>query len=130
MHRLFVRAVMVFVLLFCAPTVHGWHADEATHPSGADPSALSQTLAAPDRATLTGDTVAARAASSAYDGHHPHGASCDTPSSINRSHSVVAPSLVNTTSPALPGNGDPPATDGPAVLSGRSLLLLRCVSRT
>ncbi|MEV4705412.1 hypothetical protein [Actinoplanes sp. NPDC049316] len=118
---------MVLAVLVCVLTAHGWH-DDAAPLSAAATSGHSPMFSAAD-ATAAGDEIPS-AAADAHDHHHPHGASCDPRSSVDRSQAVVVLPLVHTGSPAPPAEADTPAACTQAAASGRCLLLLQCISRT
>ena len=127
----FVRATLVLALLVCGVFGHGWHAQDAEsashHPaSGVDnvTAGHSAVSAAADRVSPSSTDAAAR------DTHQPEHHACGAAWAADKSYSLAAPALGRTASPAdIAGRGELPVA-APASWSGRSLLLLQCVSRT
>jgi hypothetical protein len=137
MHWPFVRATLVLVLLVCGVFGHGWHAQDAA-PASTVTHAPQHTASGVDSAMAghsTDSAVAHHTAPSstdtaARDGHQPNDHACGTAWAADKSHSPAALALCKTASPAdNSGRGELPVA-APAIWSGRSLLLLQCVSRT
>ena len=126
MHRPFVRAAMVLALLVCVLTVHGRHTDDAAHSASASVFDQSPAVLADDpaaRGALVGSTVDT--------GHHPTGNSCAMIAAVDRSSAVSVSSQGGTVLPPVAVDSDTSTAHAPdrVLRSGRSLLLLRCVSR-
>lgn len=129
MHRPFVRAVLVMVVLICGVVMHGYHADHADAPDAE--AAVATHAAAPvgNGTPGKGDAASDPADPWADGGHLPHGDGCDTAVSANAAHADLAPLMVSIPA-VVPDDGETAAIVSTAVSYGRSLLLLHCISRT
>jgi hypothetical protein len=138
MHWPFVRATIVLVLLVCGVFEHGWHAPDATSASAAThvahraASGVDSSLANHHGAVSTvADQVSPSGTDAAvWDGHQPENHACGTAWAADKAHSLGTPALCKLTHPADNGGRGELAVAAPAFWSGRSLLLLQCISRT
>ncbi|RSM63965.1 hypothetical protein DMB66_21790 [Actinoplanes sp. ATCC 53533] len=133
----FVRATLVLALLVCGVFGHGWHAQDAESASTVTSvphhtaSGVGSVTAGHGAFRVAVDEVSPSSTHhAARDTHQPEHHACGTAWAADKSHSLAAPALSKTASPAdHGGRGEPPIAT-PAYWSGRSLLLLQCVSRT
>jgi hypothetical protein len=137
MHWPFVRATLVLVLLVCGTFGHGWHEQDAA-PTSTVTHALHHTAAGVDSPMAGHGAVSAVADqvsrsstdAAARDDHQPQDHACGTAWAADKSPSLVAPTVSKTAAPADNVGRDELPIAAPAFRSGRSLLLLQCVSRT
>ena len=137
MHWPFVRATLVLVLLVCGVFGHGRHAQDAAHASTVT-HAQQYTASGVDSAmaghradsAVANQTAPSSTDAAAWGGHQPKDHACGTAWAADKSHSPAALALCKMTSPADNGGRGELPVAAPAFWSGRSLLLLQCVSRT
>jgi hypothetical protein len=137
MHRPFVRATLVLILLVCGGIGHGWHAQDDSHASTVT-HASHHTAPDIDRATAVlsvDSTVIDQASQSSTDsaarnGHAPEDHACGTAGAADKAHSPGVPDLCKLEPPAANSGREESPVAAPTCSSGRSLLLLQCISRT
>jgi len=136
MDRPFVRATLVLILLVCGAIGHGWHAQDASHASTVT-HASHHTTSRIDSATavlsvggVTDQASQSSTGSAARHGHAPEDHACGTAWAADKAHSPGVPDLCELESPADNGGRGESPVGTPTCSSGRSLLLLQCISRT
>jgi len=138
MHWPFARATLVLALLVCGVFGHGWHAQGAAHTSTVahapahTASGVDSAMAGPSAdSAVARQTAPSSADTAARDSHQPNDHACGTAWAADKSYySPAAVALCKLTPPADNGSRGEMPVAAPAFCSGRSLLLLQCVSRT